>query len=194
MSQLLQIKYYFDDFVGALIRNGKIILIYLLVLLPVSMCFGTISFADDLVNTGVMFKLCQVVIFIDLGLVHFYLLNKKRSFYQLHLFGAGFFYTVCVAIMICLTLLFFFLFTENSMTTMAFLSGIAFILPHMAIQSWMMYKKIPPKQYRVWTAPAREKDINELLIPKAVTFRFLLPIKNTDDQEEVFFKTVPEEW
>lgn len=194
MNQLLQIKYYFDDFIAALLQNRRIIAKYLLILLPAAICFAAISSAGKIVGAGFVFKLCQALAFVNVGLVHFYLLNKKHSFYRLHLFGAGIFYTACVAIVICIALLFFYLFTENSLAQMAFISGGGFVLPHLSLQVWMLYKKIPPKQYRVWTAPAKEKDINELLIPKAVTFRFLLPVKNTDDEEEVFFKTVPEEW
>lgn len=194
MNQFLHIKNYVDDFIAALLYNRKIIVKHLVVLLPVMVCYGSISFAGKLIGAEVLFKLCQSIIFAGAGLLHFHLLNKALGLYQIRFKGGAVMYTISLSVLICIVLLCFYLFTENSLALVAFASAAAFSLPHICLQGWQYYKNIPPKQHRLWTAPAKEKDINELLIPKAVTFRFLLPVRNSDDEEETFFKTVPEEW
>jgi len=194
MNQFLHIKNYVDDFIAALLYNRKIIVKHLVVLLPLMVCYGSISFAGKLLGAEVLFKLCQSIIFAGAGLLHFYLLNKALGLYRLRFKGGAVMYTIGLSVLICIVLLCFYLFTENSLALVAFASAAAFSLPHICLQGWQYYKNIPPKQHRLWTAPAKEKDINELLIPKAVTFRFLLPVRNSDDEEETFFKTVPEEW
>ena len=194
MNQFLHIKNYVDDFIAALLYNRKIIVKHLVVLLPVMVCYGSISFAGKLIGAEVLFKLCQSIIFAGAGLLHFHLLNKALGLYQIRFKGGAVMYTISLSVLICIVLLCFYLFTENSLALVAFGSAAAFSLPHICLQGWQYYKNIPPKQHRLWTAPAKEKDINELLIPKAVTFRFLLPVRNSDDEEETFFKTVPEEW
>ena len=194
MNQFLLIKNYVDDFIAALLYNRKIIVKHLVVLLPVMVCYGSISFAGKLLGAEVLFKLCQSIIFAGAGLLHFHLLNKALGLYQIRFKGGAVMYTISLSVLICIVLLCFYLFTENSLALVAFASAAAFSLPHICLQGWQYYKNIPPKQHRLWTAPAKEKDINELLIPKAVTFRFLLPVRNSDDEEETFFKTVPEEW
>jgi len=194
MNQFLLIKNYVDDFIAALLYNRKIIVKHLVVLLPVMVCYGSISFAGKLIGAEVLFKLCQSIIFAGAGLLHFHLLNKALGLYQIRFKGGAVMYTISLSVLICIVLLCFYLFTENSLALVAFASAAAFSLPHICLQGWQYYKNIPPKQHRLWTAPAKEKDINELLIPKAVTFRFLLPVRNSDDEEETFFKTVPEEW
>ena len=193
MNPLLLIKNYFDDFIAALLHNRKIIVKHLMILLPLMACYGSISFAGKLLGAAVVFKLIQAIIFGGAGFFHFQLLHKALDLYGLRFKGGAVMYTVCLSVLICIVLLCFYLFTENSLALIAFASAAAFSMPHIFLQGWQYYKKIPAKQHRLWTAPAKEGDINELLIPKAVTFRFLLPVRSSDEQEETFFKTVPEE-
>ncbi|MEJ0106213.1 MAG: TssN family type VI secretion system protein, partial [Bacteroidota bacterium] len=155
MNQLQHTKSYIDDFVIALSHNRKISLKYLLVSLPVALCLGTICFIGKGIDSEFSLKVCQLVIFAATGLFHLYLLKKKISFFRLRIFGEGIMYTLSMSVVICIVLLAFYLFTDNSMALMAIASSAAFALPHIVLQAWVFLKNIPGKQYSLWTAPAR---------------------------------------
>ena len=196
MNQLQHTKNYIDDFVIALSHNRKISLKYLLISLPVAVCLGTICFIGKGIDSELSLKICQLVTFAATGLFHLYLLKKKISFFRLRIFGEGIMYTLSMSVVICIALLVFYLFTDNTMALMAIASSAAFALPHIVLQTWVFFKNIPGKQYSLWTAPVKTPDNDEIIIPGEITvsFTFSGTGTNTGNKQETVIKTIPEQW
>jgi hypothetical protein len=188
------IWYYFNDSFTTLWQNRIKAFRYLLIVIPATIYLGMISFIGKSSGADFFLKSLQAFAFLSAGIFHLYLLDKKISFQRLRYFGEGITFTILVGVTICLTLLFFYLFTDNSMATMAINSSMAFILPHACFHAWALYKNIPPKQYPLWTAPLNSKDVNEVLMTEIVTFRFLISSKKSDEYEKTCFRTVPGDW
>ena len=195
MNELYRtIKHNFEDFLISFWQNRKVNSKYLLIIIPAAIYLSMISFIGKNSDADFFLKFLQVFAFLTAGVFHLYLLDKKISFQQIRFFGEGVLYTILVAVVICLTLLVFYLFTENSLAVMAITSSLAFIFPHLCFYAWFLYKNIPAKQYPLWTNPANSKDVNEILMPEMVTCRFSVSLKKDDRQGEIYFKTAPEEW
>ena len=185
---------YLDDSFTALWQNRKKVLKYLLIVIPSAIYLGMISFVGKSSEASLFLNTLQGITFFCAGVFHLFLLGKKISFHRLRYFGEGILFTFFVGAVICLTLLFFYLFTDNSMAGVAVVSSILFVLPHACFHVWALYKNIPPRQYPMWTSPLNTKDVNEVLMPEIVNCRFLLLPRKGDTLEKMYFKTVPGDW
>ncbi|MBS1608639.1 MAG: hypothetical protein JSS70_07750 [Bacteroidetes bacterium] len=187
------IRDYLEEFIFSFSKNRKLALQYLACIIAATLYLGMICFIGKNKDTGFFLKALQMFAFLFAGIFHLFLLNKKISIEQLQFSGEGIVYSLFLSVVVCITLLVFYLFTDNSMAIMAIVSGLAFVLPHVFLHLWFLYKNIPPKEYPVWTHPSHTKDINELLIPEIITFKFLLAEGKNDTAKKQFYKTIPVE-
>lgn len=185
---------YLDDFIFSFSQNRKLALTYLAGLVPAVLYLGMICFVGKSTEADFFLKSLQIFTFLSAGFFHVDLLGRKISFQRLQYFGGGLVYTILLSVLVSITLLIFYLFADNSMAVMAIGSGIAFVIPHLLLHSWFLFKNIPPKQYPVWTHPSDAKNINDILIPEIITFKFLLPPRERETEQKEYFKTVPIEY
>ncbi|MGC4036200.1 MAG: TssN family type VI secretion system protein [Chitinophagaceae bacterium] len=193
MNQFYRVIHgYLDSFISTLSRNRKVVLRYLLFVVPGAIYFGMISFIGDHSGAAFFLKSFQVFMFLFAGTFHVYLVHKDYAFLPIGFYSKGIMYTISTAAVITITLLFFYLFTVNSMAGLAFTSGMAFALPHVIVKGWMVYKAIPKKEYPVWTRPVKLVYVNEVLIPETVNLRFQLAPRHNNAGEHLFFRIFPE--
>jgi hypothetical protein len=194
MNQLQHSRNYIDDFIIAVSYNRKISLKYFLTSLPVAVCLGTICFIGKGINSELSLKIFQLITFTATGLFQLYLLKKRIPFFRVKIFGEGFIYTLSMSILICFTLLLFYLFTDKSMAMMAIASSVAFATPHALLQAWIFFENIHATQNSLWIAPLKTTDNNEILIPGEITICFSLMRPGMEDKEETFVRTLPKDW
>lgn len=185
---------YLNDFILALPPNRKLVYTYLPGVVLTAVYLGMLCFIGKKTPADFFMKTFQVLAFIGAGVLHLYLLNKTITFQRLRFSGEGIVTTLFLSIIICFTLLFFYLFTDNSMAIMAFTCSLAFAVPHICMQAWFLYKNIHPKEYPLWISPLNIRDENEVLKPEMITFCFSIPDTFSDVNAKTHYKTVPAEW
>lgn len=190
----LAICVYFDNFTFLLSGNWKPALKYLAGSIAITLYLGIFCFTGKNSDAGIFLAGIQVLAFLFMGILHLFLLRNYISIQRLKFSGVSIVYSFFVSIMISLALLIFYLFTNNSMAVMAIFCSVAFILPQLVFQTWLLLKNIPAKEYPLWTQPSNLKDNDELLLPEIITFKFQLPARINDQVEKIYYKTIPVGW
>lgn len=147
-------QFTFDYFRASLLQNWKRIAVYAaLFILPALALSGVMVAAVRFNFLNWPVATLQLLAFLAAGILNVYLLHHESRFFKPSFFAEGVWYTVLLAVLMCIVLILFYALTQTRMETMAIADCCMFLLPCVALQTWFARQSISGKEYKVWYNP-----------------------------------------
>lgn len=144
------------------------------------------------VGSSALSAIIFAAIFLCVGIIHIFIFPQWMPPIKESGFNMNMLYAIVIAVCISLSSLIMFWSNQFHLKTLWLVSGVAFLLPVLAMECFQLFSTLPASQYEPWYLQADivpEKKMSLLL--NSTLFKVHLLMKPTDDKPVLFNMTLP---